>query len=350
MKALVMLLLAAGLASCAATPRDPYVVAAGAPAWPSPPETARVQYVTSIQRHNDLFETGGFLASIVRVAAGDEDTAMVRPYAVAIHPDGGLIVTDPGVGYVHFYDSDRRRYRALGRDIVGGLTSPVGVAVAANGEILVSDSRRRSIERFNRDGKHLGPLTEPDVFQRPGGIAVDPATGHIHAIDVPSHRILVLSPSGDVLREMGGNGAEPGQFNFPTHLAFDARGDLLVSDSMNFRIQRITPAGDPLATYGEVGNARGDFARPKGVAGISPEVSVAVEGLFDSLVFFAPTGELLLSVGEAGSEPGQFWLPAGLTMDRQRNLLFVADSYNSRVQVFRMVPVHEPVRAQEVTP
>jgi sugar lactone lactonase YvrE len=73
------------------------------------------------------------------------------------------------------------------------------------------------------------------------------------------------------------------------------------------------------------------------VAAIAPSVFVAVEGLYDSLVFFDAEGRLLLNVGGPGSGPGEFWLPAGMAFDADRQLLFVADSYNSRVQVFRFL-------------
>lgn len=331
-----LLLVALLLGSCARVERVPLVAAMDAPVWPPPPELARVQYVTSVERHSDLFRKGGFFHTVVRIAAGEEETRMVRPHGLAIHPEGGVLVTDPGLSLVHFYDTHLGRYRAIGRDLEGGLTSPVGVAVAADGSILVSDSRRRTIESFDRDGRHGGAFGS-HIFQRPAGITVDPQTGEVFVVDVMAHHVVVMSPTGEVLRVLGANGALPGLLNFPSHLALESRGNLLVADSMNFRIQRLAPDGTPLSMYGEAGNARGDFARPKGVAHVGQDVYVAVEGLYDSLVFFNAAGDLLLNVGGAGSEPGQFWLPAGIAMDRERGLLFVADSYNGRVQVFRMI-------------
>jgi hypothetical protein len=338
------------LASCSGTTRDPYQIAGDAPSWPPPPETPRVQYVTSIHHHKDLFETGGMFGRIVRFAAGDDDTRMVRPFAIAIHPEGGLLITDPGAGCVHFYDSALRKYRVLGRDIPEGLTSPVGVAVARDGTLLVTDSRRRSIERFDRNGRSLGPLAGPDLLQRPGGLEVNAQSGEIYVVDVLAHAVLVLHADGTLIHRIGTNGDAPGQFNFPTHVALDTHGNLLVSDSMNFRIQKLTPEGEPLATFGEVGNSQGDFARPKGVAAIDDTIHVAIEGLYDSLIFFSPTGELLLTIGGAGSDPGQFWLPAGIAMDHDRDLLFVADSYNSRVQVFRLLSPIETGDPAPLTP
>jgi DNA-binding beta-propeller fold protein YncE len=290
----------------------------------------------SIHRHGDLFQSGGFLAALVRLAAGEEDTSLVRPFALAVHPGGGLLIADTGAPDVYFYDSPRRKLRALGRSLDGGLPSPVGVAAQPDGTILVSDSRRRSIERFDEKGRHLGAFGAAHSFERPGGIAVDPASGEVFVVDVLAHQVVAFAGDGRVARVMGRNGDAPGEFNFPTHVAVDAQGQLLVADSMNFRVQRLAPDGTCIALYGEAGNARGDFARAKGVASMGKDIHVAVEGLHDSLVFFGPAGELLLTIGGPGAGPGEFWLPAGLAVDRPRSLLFVADSYNSRVQVFRV--------------
>lgn len=326
------------LAACVSAPKDPFAPAPGNPAWPLPPELPRIEYITSIREKSDLIHSRSLWATIVRYTVGEEDTLMVRPYAVSIHPAGGLLVTDPGLGVVHFHDLERRRYHQLGKDLDGGLPSPVGVAVAGDGTILVSDSRRRTVERFGTGGSHMGTFASGHSFQRPGGLAVHPATGDVHVLDILGHEVVVFTADGRFVRRFGGNGDQPGMFNFPTHAAFTPAGELLVADSMNFRIQKFDPAGEWKASFGDPGNARGNFARPKGVSGIDDEVHAAMEGLFDSLIFFNSRGELLLTVGEPGSGPGQFWLPAGLTVDHDKGLVFVADTYNSRVQVFRMIP------------
>jgi sugar lactone lactonase YvrE len=64
---------------------------------------------------------------------------------------------------------------------------------------------------------------------------------------------------------------------------------------------------------------------------------MAVEGLYDGVEFFDAQGRFLFHLGGSGSEPGQFWLPGGLAFDPVENLFFVADSYNGRVQVFRLL-------------
>lgn len=329
--------LAAVLAlGCAGAPRDPFAVAAGAPRWPAPPDPPRVVWVASIAEHGDLFEERGFWTSVARAVGGPRDSRMRRPFAVAVHPDGGLLVTDPGAGLVHFYDIPRRRYVAIGGDVEGGLPSPVGVAAMGDGSILVADSRRGAIERFSARGKHMGRFAPDVALGRPAGIAVDRATGDVFVVDVLANAILSFDAKGDLRGSIGARGSGPGEFNFPTHLALDERGDLLVADSMNFRVQRVARDGTAISSFGRAGDARGDFARPKGVAAVGPDAFAAVEGLYDSVVFFDGAGNLLMTLGGAGSGPGEFWLPSGLAFDPGRRLLFVADGYNGRVQAFRI--------------
>jgi hypothetical protein len=51
---------------------------------------------------------------------------------------------------------------------------------------------------------------------------------------------------------------------------------------------------------------------------------------------FNKDGDLLLTIGGQGQEQGQFWLPNGVFITKS-NLIFVADTYNKRIQVFRYI-------------
>ena len=50
-----------------------------------------------------------------------------------------------------------------------------------------------------------------------------------------------------------------------------------------------------------------------------------------------PEGRLLLVFGREGRGPGEFWLPTGIFIDGH-DRIWVADSYNRRVQVFDYLP------------
>ena len=56
---------------------------------------------------------------------------------------------------------------------------------------------------------------------------------------------------------------------------------------------------------------------------------------------FDGQGRLLMTFGGEGSGPGQFWLPTGIAISGD-DRIWVADSYNRRVQVFQYLPEIEP--------
>ena len=310
--------------------------------WPQPPEPARVAYVMTIRSQEDLFATAGFWHAVGELVAGKADTALVRPYAVALHPEGGLLVADPGRSLVLFYNWNKRRTIEIGPKRKGGMPSPVGLAALPDGRILVSDSRLGTVETFAADGKYLGPFCPKGTLGRPAGIAASAARGEVYVADVINHCVKVFDLNGTLKRTIGSHGDGPEQFNFPTHLALDPQGRLLVTDSLNFRVQIFLPDGKHVGSFGQLGDAPGQFSKPKGIASDRDGNIIVVEGLYGVLEFFDPQGRLLLSLGKSGHASGEFWLPAGIGADWKEGLVFVADSYNKRVQVFRIIDRKAP--------
>jgi hypothetical protein len=85
------------LSACAGAPWQGFPETVNPDAvWPGPPEPARVAFVMEIRQAGDLFEEGGAWARLRDWVAGPRDSTMSRPYALALHPEGGLLVTDPG--------------------------------------------------------------------------------------------------------------------------------------------------------------------------------------------------------------------------------------------------------------
>jgi hypothetical protein len=66
-----------------------------------------------------------------------------------------------------------------------------------------------------------------------------------------------------------------------------------------------------------------------------------IDAHFECVQIFDPQGRLLLTFGEEGHGPGQFWLPTGIHIDDD-DRIWIADSYNRRVQVFDYRPEVQP--------
>jgi sugar lactone lactonase YvrE len=303
--------------------------------WPEPPEQARFEYVGEITGERDLKRPVSFWAWLGSLIAGAEPPAsFLSAHAVAVSAAGVLYVADPEARVVHRLDLESREYRALA-DAGGGrrFALPIGLALAGD-TLLVADRALGTVTAIGADG------APPRVFgagllKGPVGVAAGPS-GRIYVADAAEHRVRAFLPSGDPALDFGGRGVDDGQFNFPTHVACAPDGKLFVSDSMNSRIQVFDAEGRFLTSIGRRGDAPGEFAQPKGVA-CDPKgrgMLYAVDARFENVQVFDAEGRLLMAFGGEGSGPGEFWLPVGVFADLE-DRVWVADSFNRRVQVFR---------------
>lgn len=121
----------------------------------------------------------------------------------------------------------------------GKLSFPTAVAVAPDGTVVVVDALNFRISRFAPDGRWLGSFGEAGdegaALARPKGIAVD-AAGRVFVSDAQRDVVLVFSAAGALEYTLGASGGQPGQFVHPAGLAVAGR-ELLVADSLNGRVQ-----------------------------------------------------------------------------------------------------------------
>jgi tripartite motif-containing protein 71 len=65
--------------------------------------------------------------------------------------------------------------------------------------------------------------------------------GNVFICDRGNSRIVVLTPSLQLLFTVGALGTKPGEFNSPTGIAVDGQGNVYVADTVNHRIQKLAP-------------------------------------------------------------------------------------------------------------
>jgi DNA-binding beta-propeller fold protein YncE len=305
------------------------------PAWPPPPDEARIRYVTTVSKPADVGAGPSLFGRLWSVVAGrSRRPELIRPQAVATDSAGRLLVVDTEQQMVHVFDAGRKRYAYLG----GPFASPVAVAVGPGDIAYVSDAVRRKVFAFGPDGKLLrtfGEAGSEAVFARPTGLAFGP-DGLLYVLDTLGSNVTALSPQGTVIRRFGRHGGGPGELNRPTHIAAGPDGLLYIVDALNARLKVFTTDGAFVRSMGKRGNGTGDFDKPKGIA-FDPDGHVYIaEALHDVIQVFDAAGRLLLVFGSSGDGPGQFALPNGLHVDRAGRL-YVADALNARVQVFQYV-------------
>ncbi|MHC5539423.1 NHL repeat-containing protein [Singulisphaera rosea] len=233
---------------------------------------------------------------------------------------------------------------------------PIGIAINASDEVLVSDFYNDRVQKFSVEGKLLGVMS---VLPNPGGIAIS-RSGEIYLshfaekkrAERTTDRISVYEPSGKLLRQWGRTGSGDGEFDCPGGIALGKDGRVYVADQTNRRVQVFDPGGKALSKWGEYGSKPGQFggkvSRLSRVGGpqfvaIDAEGHVfTTEGSECRVQQFTPEGKLLGVWGEDSDKPGGFaggWLggklkgPVGLCVDGET--LWVT-SVNGRVQQFTL--------------
>lgn len=318
------------LLSCAGPQRS----AVPALSFPAAPERARLVYRGEIRSDRDV-AVPGFWRRLATLLAGERAPERLQsPFGLAFDPSGRLLVTDTARHALLVLDLERGRFQAIapGGDDAFGL--PLGVDADADGRIYVADGLRGTIRVLSPDGDPVGRIDARGTLRRPTGVAVDRRRGLLYVADTPEHVVRVLRLDGTPVRELGGHGSSPGQLNYPTFLAVDGAGRLVVNDAMNFRVQIFDPEGRLVSVFGKLGNGSGDMSRSKGVAVDGRGHVYVADALFDNFQIFDDAGRLLLFVGEHGRDPGQFWMPAGLAI---HGTTVAAADAEGRVQLFEIV-------------
>ena len=280
----------------------------------------------------------------------DVGTAGTRPGelsavgALAVAPDNTLLVADGGSNRVVRFAADGSllgSFGGVGSDVGqfrfgagGGNDAAAGGGLAVAGDVLyVADSGNDRVQRFTTDGGHGAQIVAPGVLANPRGI--DVRGTRLVIADDQHHRVVAMDTGGHLLKTIGvGQGAGPGQLNFPYDVALDAAGRLFVADDMNQRIVRFSAAPDyPYkARWGSYGQAAGQLAYPRGIA-VDGQGQVYVTNTGnDRIDVFDQGGTLLRSFGSSGRASGQFDAPLGVAADAG-GFRAVADAVNGRVQV-----------------
>jgi DNA-binding beta-propeller fold protein YncE len=329
-----LVLLAPLICGCAgARPVPPAI------SWPPPPERARVIYRGEIRGEREVVEPSAWQRLTSLVLGTREPDVLQSPFAAAFDGASRLLVTDRARGAVVIIDRDRGDYRVLAPRGERSLLLPVGVAADAQGRIYVADAGRKVVTVLSPDGEPIGRIDAGGALQRPSGVAIDQARGLLYVADTPAHVVRVLTLDGVPVRVLGGHGSGTGEMNFPTFVAVDAGGRVLINDTMNFRVEIFDAGGSFVRAFGGPGNGSGDLDRPKGIAADASGRVYVADASFDNFQIFDAEGRLLLFVGEHGRGPGQFWMPAGLAVADGH--VAVVDTGNARVLFFDVVAAGE---------
>jgi len=230
------------------------------------------------------------------------------PCRLAVAPDGDIVVSDPKAKAVHvFRAGGRYRFRL---DRVG---EPLGVAVAGDGMIYVGDLGYGSVRRYDPMGNYVGTLASGLVM--PADLAIDGETGVVYVSDSRTHQVRGFNALGTAVVTLGGLGSASGQLNFPTGVAFaPTAGTLYVVDHLNRRVETFDRAGAFVSSFAV-------SERPQGLAIDGQGRLYQVDAFQSRVEVRDPQGAHVSYLGTAGSTPGRMLVPLDAVVDGYNRLL-----------------------------
>jgi DNA-binding beta-propeller fold protein YncE len=262
-----------------------------------------------------------------------------KPRAAAFDAEDHLYLADL-TDRIQVFDREGRYLRGW-RTPDFNVDGPSGLTVDRYGRLLVADTHFYRVLVYSPKGEILFQIgdgvqgTTPGRFGYPTDVVIDRAGNFYVAEYGDNDRIQVFSPEGKWLRQWGGHGYEPGEFMKPRALAIDEQDRLFVADSCNHRIQVFDTRGKLLNSWGSRGNGPGQMSYPFDLA-IGPDHRLYVCEYSNCRVQkFTLDGQPLGIWGTPGRRPGQLDQPYALAVDRE-GYVSVVDSNNHRVQRFRM--------------
>ncbi len=146
-----------------------------------------------------------------------------RPVALAFDR-GTLFIGDSGAGRIVAFHVAEQAWSAFPPPPSSAwpLLSPTGIAVAADGNLLVADSMIGVIHRFDPSGTWLGvigaPGRGPGQFVRLKQLVVTPG-GWIAAVDAARQSVVIFDARGDHLGEIGAVDADGTRWTLPAGVA-----------------------------------------------------------------------------------------------------------------------------------
>jgi DNA-binding beta-propeller fold protein YncE len=282
--------------------------------------------------------------------AGSSPGRLFRPRAIAIDKSDLLYIVDM-TPQIQVFTGDGELVRSW-QPPKFDTGKPSGLSFDNAGNLLVADTHNYRVLVYTPEGKLLEDQTIGGICGNANGEfrfvtdAAQDADGCYYVAQYGDcDRIQKFTAQRTFLFSWGEHGNEPGQFNRPQKIVIDRAGLIWVADASNHRVQVFDARGSQarfVKQWGEPGHEPGQLYFPYDIL----LDDAALAGQPDGHVYlceyanhrvqkFTTEGQFVSSFGRAGRRDGELDQPWGIARN-SRGRMFVLDTYNHRVQRFRL--------------
>jgi tripartite motif-containing protein 71 len=293
----------------------------------------------------DVCDTYEFVVQSFSVSASGEPTYLAsfggvrpvaggfnQPFGVAYDGAGRLYVTDMfnQRAQVRDLDGTWREWGGFG-GYAGSMQFPRGIAVAADGTIVLTNSENNRLDLFTPSLALLRVIKPQGTsWGWPHQTALVP-DGTYWVADTNDNRVMHVSATGAVLVKFSGS------LRGPSGVALDSTGNVFVANRDSSTVQKYSPSGTLLMTVATAGSGPSNVRSPWNLTIAGPpdaQVLYVADGGNGRVLAFATTGELLGSFGQPGSGDAQLSDPRSVAVDPTTGTIAVADFGNNRITLW----------------
>ena len=233
----------------------------------------------------------------------------------------------------------------------GEMHVPYGIDVDVEGNVWLADRANHRIQKFDSKGNFIlkfgnedgHPSNEYGKFDNPRHVAVDKALKYVYVADSKNNRIQQFDIDGNFIKVIGKLGNKSGEFNLPTTIEIDSKGNFFVNERGNERIQKFDSNWNPILVWGSKGSGNKQFCHLEHIALDKYDDVYVTDPQSDPgcskqprVLKFDSDGNFVTKWGSYGKGNGKFVDPEHLAVDSEGRV-YVSDRKNESIQVFEPI-------------
>jgi len=285
---------------------------------------------------------------------GTGDGKFSRPHDLDFSPDEKILyAVDRDGNRIQAFDKNGTFLFAWGKlgNGDGQFHVPYGIDVDIDGNVWVVDRANDRVQKFDSTGKFIlkfgnkdaEPSDEPGKFDNPRHVAVDKDLKYLYVADSKNNRIQKFDLNGSFIEVIGKLGNKAGEFDLPTTIEIDSKGNFIVNERGNERIQKFDSNWNPVLMWGSKGSGNSEFCHMEHIAIDKYDNVYVTDPQSDPgcsqqprVLKSDPQGNFITKWGSYGEGDGEFVDPEHLAVDSEGRV-YVSDRSNDNIQVFEPI-------------
>ncbi|MBN2755905.1 MAG: hypothetical protein JXR51_01930 [Bacteroidales bacterium] len=279
--------------------------------FPSPPDTARIQFLTSI---NSSLDIEGNQSALNKFIFGeDKPKSFLKPYGIKIN-NGKIYICDTGIKGIVIIDLINSNFDYFIPKGRGQLKLPLSCFVDEKEYLYVADGNRQQIVVFDKAGNYINAFGDIENF-KPTDIFVK--NNKIWVANLKNHKINVYENDSTfkaLYQFPNVENDSEAYLNQPSNISV-TDDKVYVTDFGSFNVKIYNHDGTYTGFVGSYGKNIGQFVRPKGISLDKESNLYVVDAAFQNIQIFNKNKQLLMFFGGAYNGAGSMALPAKVDID-----------------------------------